>query len=237
MNEDGSPYHALAFKGALLHRFYTELLEPAFTYDELESEDDLLSSLVDWDADPPGLCLVRVDDDGRVVAGAVGERYAAGVLLLGYLVVRAGQRDRGLGTRLMEEIAGRWYSHPDCHIALAEIADPRHAGHEGTDALDRLRFYDRLGARVICAPYFQPRLHEDSERVPHMLLIVLWGVRRGHAGEGGRRSGRSRVPRAVRLRDRRVRSAPVRRRNSVAPQPLPGDEHSHPPTWAFRGGA
>jgi hypothetical protein len=57
---------------------------------------------------------------------------------------------------------------------LAEIEDPRlYEPTTEIDPWDRLRFYERLGARLLPLSYAQPPLRPGSPRVNGLLLIVM----------------------------------------------------------------
>ena len=58
---------------------------------------------------------------------------------------------------------------------LAEVEDPTR--HEGSaahgDPTARLRFYRRMGARILPLPHVQPALRPGGERVRGLLLLAL----------------------------------------------------------------
>ena len=60
-------------------------------------------------------------------------------------------------------------------MTLAEVDDPRqHASDLGIgDPFERLKFYERFGARVLDLPYFQPRLTAKGQRAHRMLLLAF----------------------------------------------------------------
>ncbi|MET0902514.1 MAG: GNAT family N-acetyltransferase [Acidimicrobiales bacterium] len=155
---------------ALLARFYDDMLVPYFSEGERVQLSALQGGLLAEPRDTDA--VVAVDDDGAVVGGAVGEWDGdADVYLLSYLAVRADLRSQGLGAQLMDHVRG-WWEARGAGVALAEVDDPRH--HEVSDYGDpaaRLRFYERVGARVLGVPYTQPEVRAGSGRVPGMLLI------------------------------------------------------------------
>lgn len=158
----------------LLRSFHRDVLTPSFSSDELDDVEKLARGLR-GEGDTELVTTVAVADDGTALGGVVGEIYVReGVLLLAYLAVRPGLRGLGLGTRLMEHVASRWYAHPAVRLALAEVHDPRvWAGVEGDAPLRRLRLYERLGARVLGVPFVQPALSADRARVPGFLLLAF----------------------------------------------------------------
>jgi GNAT superfamily N-acetyltransferase len=120
------------------------------------------------------LTIVALDPADGVVGGVVGEWHEAPrTLLIAYLAVRRDERGHGLGTELMRAAADRWYPRFEPLLVLGELRDPRHHAERDEYALVRVHFYDRLGAKVLLAPYFQPRLRPDAQRVDHMLLAVF----------------------------------------------------------------
>jgi len=158
----------------LLRSFHRDVLAPSFSPDELEDVETLARGLR-GDGDTERLTTIAVADDGTVLGGVVGEIYRReGVLLLAYLAVRPGLRGLGLGTKLMEHVASRWYARPAVRLALAEVHDPRAwSGVEGEAPLRRLRLYARLGARVLGVPFVQPALSAERARVPGFLLLAF----------------------------------------------------------------
>jgi hypothetical protein len=158
---------------AQLNSLYDEVLAPSFPADELIPREDLLPRLRQADG---VCCRVAVDPDGTVVAGILADVFPSRrVLLLSYLAVRAGLRDRGLGTELAREAVPLWIARHRPVIALAEVEDPRH--HLGTrygDASARFRLYERIGGRVLPLPYLQPALAAGTKRVRNLLLTVFY---------------------------------------------------------------
>jgi hypothetical protein len=79
------------------------------------------------------------------------------------------------GMGLMADIWGRELS-PS--LFIMEVEDPRYAQRNPAlgDPQARVRFYERLGARALPVPYFQPALGLAGQRVPHMMLMVSGGA-------------------------------------------------------------
>src|SRR5215212_3834007 len=128
----------------LARRFYDEILRPSFPAAEL---------IDPWWAggadryDGPYLLALEGDD---VVGGALGEWYPGSqTLLLSYLAVHPDRRGAGIGTRLMEAIAERWYPAYPSRLALAELEDPAHHDSAIQDPVLRLRFYARFGVEAL----------------------------------------------------------------------------------------
>lgn len=150
-----------------------EVLVPNFRADEMEDEASLVAGL------RSGTTHVTVARSaaGRVVGGVVGDWFAASrVMLLSYIATLPGLRGGGIGTRLLATAMAAWSTQREPLLVVAEVEDPRHY-HDTTfgDPRARLRFYDRLGARTLRLPYFQPALGVDRGRVPHLLLMVVGG--------------------------------------------------------------
>jgi GNAT superfamily N-acetyltransferase len=156
----------------VFNRFYHEVLEPAFAPEEL---NDLETLRTEYLRPLPGFDGEIALQDGEPVGGALGEHYAAsGVMMLGYLAVRADVRGRGVGSALLDDLQPKWRKSFRPTAILAEIEDPRYhkAGPRG-DPLARIRFYDRIGAKLLPLRYFQPSLGCGLARVRGMFLICL----------------------------------------------------------------
>lgn len=153
---------------ALLRSLHRDVLTPSFPPAELVDEQELL------DAHASGrLRSLGVVEEGRVVAGVVGEWFPdARVLLVLYLAIAPGRRGGGEGRRLVTTALDDWRS-LDPLVVVGEVEHPAH--HTGSEAhgdpVARLRFYARLGARVLALPYFQPGDGPGGERVPALLLV------------------------------------------------------------------
>ncbi len=156
-----------------LRRAYGEVLQPAIPPADLMTLEEICEAYLETDDPDPSAVVLK---DGEPLAVMLGEQYAKGsVLLLSYLAVRRDWRGRGVGSRLVVDVLRGWYESEPCRLALAEVDDPRwHPGNADVgDAVARLAFYDRLGARLLPTPYFQPSLRPGSPRVPGMLLLRL----------------------------------------------------------------
>ncbi|MET7136136.1 hypothetical protein MT994_18725 [Cellulosimicrobium sp. MI9406] len=77
-----------------------------------------------------------------------------------------------MGRRLVTTALDDWRA-LDPLVVVGEVEHPAH--HTGSEAhgdpVARLRFYARLGARVLALPYFQPGDGPGGERVPALLLV------------------------------------------------------------------
>ncbi len=156
----------------VFNRFYREVLEPAFLPEELNDLETLRSAYL---RPLPGFDGKIALQDGEPIGGALGEHYAAsGVMMLTYLAVRANVRGQGVGSALLDSLKSTWRKFCRPTVTLAEIEDPRYhkAGRRG-DPMARLRFYDRIGAKLLPLWYFQPSLGRGLARVRGLLLICL----------------------------------------------------------------
>jgi GNAT superfamily N-acetyltransferase len=161
------------FDRQLLARLYREVLEPAFTPEELEGIEPLASRLT-GPGGPGSLVAVALGPDGEVLGGLVADHDRdCRVLLLSYLAVRPDLRGQGIGSRLVRDVVPAWYEGGRVLLALAEVHDPRRWSDRGDKAVARLRLFERLGARALAAPFVQPALHGDGERVRGFLLLAL----------------------------------------------------------------
>ena len=150
----------------VLRRYYDELMAPAFPPAELMTWDELDAAL-----DAPGTHGWLVREDGQPVAGLVTEDYVdAALLLVAYVVVSARHRGQGVGSALLRRALG----HEERPV-LGEIEDPRfHVADDlRGDPAARVRFYERLGGRLLPIPYAQPSLRPGSPRVDNLLLITM----------------------------------------------------------------
>lgn len=153
-------------------RFYYQVLEPAFPREEL---NDLETLRTQYLSPLPGFHGKIALREGEPVGGALGEHYAAsGVTMLGYLAVREDLRGQGVGASLLGDLLPEWRESFRPTAIVAEIADPRHHKvGQGGDPLARIRFYDRIGAKVLPLWYFQPSLGPGLARVRGLFLICL----------------------------------------------------------------
>jgi hypothetical protein len=159
-----------------LERLYDEVLNPSFPVDEMVPRGRLLPRLAQ---EGSGVCCrVAIDGDGRGVAAIIGDVYpATRVLLLSYLAVLSGLRDRGIGSGLARDAVPRWIVRYQPVLAVAEVEDPRFhddveaAGHGDPDA--RMRLYDGFGGLILPVPYVQPALSGRADRVRHLLLMAF----------------------------------------------------------------
>jgi hypothetical protein len=154
----------------LVH-LYVEVFVPSFPADELVSLQFIQGGIR---AGNTRVCAAT--DHGAVVAGAMVEwTESSGVLLLSYMAVAGSGRSQGIGGQLYRYILTEWVPTYDPCIYVAEVEHPDGHGTSAAhgDPLRRLHFYGSQGARVLVAPYYQPALRDDAERIYGMLLLVL----------------------------------------------------------------
>ncbi|MBO0804208.1 MAG: hypothetical protein J2P25_14180 [Nocardiopsaceae bacterium] len=155
--------------------FYERILLPHFRDSELVSSEDFSASLKGGET--RGL-LARTAR-GAIAGGAVGDIFPRSrALLLSYLAVPAEGRGMGTGSLLMKAVAEVWGGPAGPALFVLEAEDPRYYGSDDTlgDPEARVRFYERLRARTVPVPYFQPAIGPAGERVPHLLLMVFGGT-------------------------------------------------------------
>jgi hypothetical protein len=170
--------------------FYRLILAPNFPDDELETSEGFAMGLKYGGT----FALVARTDSGVIAGGAVGDVFSrSNVLLLSYLAVPAAGRGSGTGGLLMRAVTEVWGSRLNPSLFIMEIEDPRyhHSDANFGDPESRVRFYERLGARTLPVPYFQPALGSrgpSARRVPHLMLMVFGGTQmpQGEQGVDGR---------------------------------------------------
>ncbi|MGW6128550.1 GNAT family N-acetyltransferase [Cellulomonas sp. NPDC055163] len=148
------------------------LLRATFRADELGSPTDLLAG---YRGVAPQPSVVVLAGGAPVAVMLASWHVDHQVLLLAYLAVAASMRGRRLGAHLVGEVLPRWAAERGHALVLAEVDDPAcwpsDAGQG--DPVARLRFYGRLGARLVPLRYVQPALRPGSGRVDGMLLLRL----------------------------------------------------------------
>jgi GNAT superfamily N-acetyltransferase len=157
----------------LLRRLYDEILVPSFRREELDPYETMAASLTD--AAPTTDIAAAWKDPAEILGAIVGDwDPVSRVYLLSYLAVRAGQRNSGAGTSLMQELP-KWSRARGALVTLAEVDDPRRHDTDPSvgDPTARLSFYARFGATVLDLPYFQPRLTAKGRRAHGMLLLAF----------------------------------------------------------------
>lgn len=155
--------------------FYRLVLAPHFRADELETSESIASGLKSGGT----MALVARTAQGAIVGGAVGDMFLSSrVLLLSYIAVVAEARGTGAGGLLMKAVTGVWGRRLSPALLVLEVEDPRHYQEDAAlgDPEARVRFYERLGARALPVPYFQPALGPAGHRVPHLMLMVFGGT-------------------------------------------------------------
>lgn len=155
--------------------FYRRVLAPHFRADELETSENIAFGLKSGGT----RALVARTAQGAIVGGAVGDVFARSrVLLLSYIAVAAEARGTGTGGQLMRAVTDIWGRQLSPSLFVMEVEDPRHYRDDAAfgDPEARVRFYERLGARALPIPYFQPALGPAGHRVPHLMLMVFGGA-------------------------------------------------------------
>lgn len=154
--------------------FYRRVLLPHFRAEELDGEEGFAASLT---RDTTTALAARMMD-GTVAGGAVMDFFPASrVMLLSYIAVLEPGRGKGVGSILMNAVTEVGDAHYAPALMVMEVQDPRHydADPSHGDPEARVRFYERLGARTLPVPYFQPSLGAGLERVRNLLLMVFGG--------------------------------------------------------------
>lgn len=163
------------FDPEILDSFYAEVLVPSFRPEELQSLDSMAAGLTGR-GEPSVLASVAIGPGDEILGGIVAERHPdSEVLLVGYLAVRPDRRGRGIATSLVRRAEAEWHADENVRLALGEVHDPRSWTGVGEDEpVARLRFFERLGARVLAVPFIQPALGPEGRRVRGFLLLALY---------------------------------------------------------------
>ena len=174
--------------------FYRRVLAPHFRADELETSENIAAGLKGGGTK----ALVARTAQGAIVGGAVGDMFAhSGVLLLSYLAVAAEGRGTGTGGLLMKAVTEVWGRHFSPSLFVMEVEDPRHYHSDSAlgDPEARVRFYERLGARTLPIPYFQPALGPDLDDPRRSKLVGPASLSARRARAENDRSQRASDPR------------------------------------------
>ena len=150
-----------------------ELLALSFPPAELVSAAELETAVSAGTA----LVTIACASDGRLLGATVVDLYVGcRVALLSYLAVHSASRGTGVGSLLCGALDARFRERGDTDLVVAEIehaGGPPAAASYG-DPVRRIRFYERMGYRVLDLPYFQPALSAEGERVYAMMLAVAY---------------------------------------------------------------
>lgn len=155
--------------------FYRRILVPHFRPEELDSPETFTAGLKSGGT----RALAARLPDGTLAGGAVGGFFPRSqVVLLSYIAVPPEGRGMGTGSILMKVATEVWEAAWRPLLMVMEVEDPRHYGGDASfgDPRARVRFYERLGARTLPVPYFQPALAAGVERVRNLLLMVFGGT-------------------------------------------------------------
>ncbi len=112
---------------------------------------------------------LALDDDG-IAGGIAFERYPkSGCGLVTYMVVAPRVRGQGVGKRLLDDALATLAT-----TVFGEVNDPRTQQREpAAVAWERLRRFERWGARVVDVPYVQPALAPGLQRDTTLLLLAF----------------------------------------------------------------
>lgn len=182
-NADGISIDEVRRGGPIVDRVYTDVLRPSFPPAELAPLAALRAGVT-----AGRLTLIIASDALGVPHGvAVGEwSEAARVMRLDYLAAAPGERNRGIGGRLLSAAVSTWSQRYRPCVLVAQVERPdrhRSSGMHG-DPVARLRFYQRYGAHALDLPYYQPALAPGGERAYGLLLITLHVDEEFRAGPG-----------------------------------------------------
>jgi hypothetical protein len=138
--------------------------------------------------------LLTEGEAGRVLGAANFIAFAGDgtdpSISLSYIFVDRAERNRGHFSRLMALVKAEakasfnWPGEPPEPLIFIEMNDPVNMApedyaldsqHAGLDQIDRLRIWERRGARIVAMPYRQPPLSAAQSAESELLLGVLGG--------------------------------------------------------------
>ncbi len=170
----------------VLRKLYRDVLSPMFADNELIGEDEMVASLsagnfpsetVETPNAASSAGIVVLDEHKDPIACVIGEWFPSSrALLISYLAVAPQARGKGLGTELIARALDQWPRRFSPLLILGEVEDPRFFKDDSIkgNTLDRLRLYERLGAKFADINYFQPSLGPSKPRVRNLLLTVAY---------------------------------------------------------------
>jgi GNAT superfamily N-acetyltransferase len=162
-----------AADAGVLRRLYRDVLVEAFSSDELDDVETMEDGLR-GEGETNVLASVALRRDGSAIGGIVGDLFAVErVLLVSYLAVRPNLQGRGIGHALVKHALPKWQAKHGVDVVVAEVHDPRRWRSPAENAERRLRFFERVGARVLDVPFVQPALRPSDDRVQGFLLLAL----------------------------------------------------------------
>lgn len=152
-------------------QIYSEILRPSFNDDELVPYTSFSNRLSE---DRLDITVAR--QDGVPVGVVIGDWFPRSEsMLLSYLAVRSDIRAAGIGSAVTTAAFDRWQAVRSPRMIVAEIEHPRFflPDEQRGDPEKRLRFYGKMGGRILDIPYFQPPVAEGQPFVLGMLLLAF----------------------------------------------------------------
>lgn len=151
--------------------FFEVILSPNFPPDQLVTMDELRRGMTSGET----RASVAWGPDGTMLGGIVGDWFASSrVQLLSYIAVTEASRGQGVGTQLLTAAVDAWVRDLAPALVVGEVEDPHHYRDcRYGDPVARVALYERIGARTLPIPYFQPALAPALSRVRQLLLMVF----------------------------------------------------------------
>jgi GNAT superfamily N-acetyltransferase len=156
---------------------FLDLYETAFPASERVPVSDIINVLLARQQGKAGNdhLLAAVDGSGSLAGMAWVEiirRCSAAYLI--YIAVVSPLRGSGAGSRMMEEIVRRLrQEEPSLQAIIIELDDPAgYAGEEREIAEKRIRFYRRLGAKLLTGIHYIQRVEFFPEGVPMRVAVL-----------------------------------------------------------------
>lgn len=164
----------------LLNEFETNIYNKAFPEDEREYFSDIIRRIKCINHfEPQAFVALKLNDDS-VVGGVVVDWYPQSRCFeIIYIVLNPLYRRKGEGTKMLWDAVDLFKSQIDNSSSInnifIEVEEPhnRTIGDCEMNPIDRIRFWEKCGAKQIAFNYVQPPLSEDKNALFGLMLMAL----------------------------------------------------------------